>query len=57
MGMDKVRFRKPVVPGDQLVMDVKLVSKRFNTFTLAAKAYVDGQLVAEAELLAAVVDK
>ncbi len=57
VGMDKVRFRKPVIPGDQLMMDITLVKKRFNTFTLDAKAYVDGNLVAEAELLAAIVDK
>ena len=45
------------VPGDQLVMDIKMTGKRFNTISLQAKAYVDGKLVAEADLQAAVVDK
>lgn len=57
VGMDNVKFRKPVVPGDQLVMEVVMAQRRFNTFTLEAKAYVDGKLAAEAQLRAAVVDK
>jgi 3-hydroxymyristoyl/3-hydroxydecanoyl-(acyl carrier protein) dehydratase len=57
VGMDNVKFRKPVMPGDQLVMEVVMAQRRFNTFTLEAKAYVDGKLAAEAQLRAAVVDK
>jgi beta-hydroxyacyl-ACP dehydratase FabZ len=57
VGMDNVKFRKPVMPGDQLVMEVVMTQRRFNTFTLEAKAYVDGKLAAEAQLRAAVVDK
>jgi 3-hydroxyacyl-[acyl-carrier-protein] dehydratase len=45
------------MPGDQLVMEVVMTQRRFNTFTLEAKAYVDGKLAAEAQLRAAVVDK
>ena len=52
MGMDKVRFRKPVVPGDQIIFEVKLLKLRSKAAKLAGKATVDGNLVAEAELMA-----
>ncbi|NJL85110.1 MAG: 3-hydroxyacyl-ACP dehydratase FabZ [Leptolyngbyaceae cyanobacterium SM1_1_3] len=56
-GIDKVRFRRPVVPGDQLVMTVELVSvKRMRFGKMQAKAEVDGQLVAGGELMFSVVD-
>jgi UDP-3-O-[3-hydroxymyristoyl] N-acetylglucosamine deacetylase/3-hydroxyacyl-[acyl-carrier-protein] dehydratase len=57
MTINNVKFRKPVVPGDRLVMELALVSKRFNTVALKGKAYVDDQVVAEAEFQAAIVDK
>jgi len=57
MGIDKVRFRKPVVPGDQLVFKVKVLRFRSKTFKLAGTASVDGKLVAEAELLASLGEK
>lgn len=57
MGINNAKFRKPVIPGDQLVMDVTMTGRRFNTFALRAKAFVGGQLVAEADLTAAIVDK
>jgi UDP-3-O-[3-hydroxymyristoyl] N-acetylglucosamine deacetylase / 3-hydroxyacyl-[acyl-carrier-protein] dehydratase len=57
MSINNAKFRKPVIPGDQLVFDVKMTGKRFNTITLHAKAYVNEVLVAEADLQAAVVDK
>lgn len=56
-GMNNVKFRKEVTPGDQLVMEVKMVRFRFNIVQLEAKAYVGGHLVAEADLSAAVVDR
>jgi beta-hydroxyacyl-ACP dehydratase FabZ len=52
MGIDKARFRKPVVPGDQLIAEVKVMKMRAKTAKLAGTALVDGQRVAEAELLA-----
>ncbi len=52
-GLDKVRFRSPVGPGDQLVYKVELLKKKRGIWKLAGKAYVDGKLVAEAELMAA----
>ena len=52
MGLDKVRFRKPVVPGDQIVFEVKLLKLRSRAVKLAGRATVDDNLVAEAELMA-----
>ncbi len=57
MGINNGKFRKPVVPGDQLRFEVALRGKRFNTFTLHGRATVDGTLVAEAELSIAVIDR
>ncbi len=51
-GLDKVRFRRPVGPGDQLIYKVELLKKKRGIWKLAGKAYVDEKLVAEAELMA-----
>lgn len=56
-GIDKARFRKPVVPGDQLIFELKLLRKRANLVRMAGVATVDGNKVAEAELMAAYGDK
>jgi 3-hydroxyacyl-[acyl-carrier-protein] dehydratase len=56
-GIDKVRFRRPVVPGDQLVMTVELLSVKRRRFgKMQGRAEVDGQLVAEGELMFSIVD-
>lgn len=56
-GIDKVRFRRPVVPGDQLVMTVELLTiKRRRFGKMQGRAEVDGQLVAEGELMFSLVD-
>lgn len=52
-GLDKVRFRQKVVPGDQLIFKVVVLKRKSKLYKLAAKAYVDENLVAEAELMAA----
>jgi 3-hydroxymyristoyl/3-hydroxydecanoyl-(acyl carrier protein) dehydratase len=52
MGMDKVRFRKPVVPGDQLIFEAKILKLRTKAAKMAGRASVDNQIVAEAELMA-----
>ncbi len=57
MGIDGAKFRRPVVPGDQLRFKLSLLNVRRRTMKMRGEAYVDGQLVAEAELLATVVDK
>jgi len=54
MGIDKAKFRKPVVPGDQLIFEVKVLRKRAKALKLAATATVDGAVVAEAELMATI---
>ena len=57
MSMDNVRFRKPVYPGVQIVFEVELLRKRASSFKIRGKAYVDGDLVAEADMMAAIMDR
>lgn len=52
MGMDKVRFRKMVVPGDQIIFNAKILKFRSKVAKMSGTATVDDQLVAEAELMA-----
>jgi beta-hydroxyacyl-ACP dehydratase FabZ len=54
MGLDKVRFRKPVRPGDQLILKLRILKQRGAVFKMKGDAFVDDQLVAEAELMATV---
>jgi 3-hydroxyacyl-[acyl-carrier-protein] dehydratase len=54
MGIDKVRFRKPVVPGDQLRLKLTTIRQKQRVFKMRGEAYVDDTLVAEAELMAAI---
>ncbi len=56
MAVDKVKFRKPVVPGDQLVIEAELGKLRSRTGVILARAYTDGKLVCEGELMFALVD-
>ncbi|HBT96834.1 MAG TPA: 3-hydroxyacyl-[acyl-carrier-protein] dehydratase FabZ [Desulfobulbaceae bacterium] len=51
-GIDRARFRKPVFPGDQLIYKLSMLKVRRAVRVMDAKAYVDGALVAEAELMA-----
>jgi len=51
-GMDKVRFRKPVVPGDQIIFEAKIIKFRSTAAKMSGTATVDNQLVAGAELMA-----
>ncbi|HSM80046.1 MAG TPA: 3-hydroxyacyl-ACP dehydratase FabZ [Nodosilinea sp.] len=56
-GIDKVRFRRPVVPGDQLIMTVELLAlKRLRFGKMHGRAEVNGQLACEGELMFSVVD-
>jgi UDP-3-O-[3-hydroxymyristoyl] N-acetylglucosamine deacetylase/3-hydroxyacyl-[acyl-carrier-protein] dehydratase len=57
MGIDKARFRKPVLPGDQLRFELELVRFGGAVCKMAGKAFVDGDLVAEAELLSTVIER
>lgn len=54
-GIDKARFRKPVTPGDQVRLEVEVLKLRTSSCKIQGKAYTDGQLVAEAEILSTVV--
>lgn len=56
MTIDNVKFRKPVVPGDQMIIECTLVSRRFNTFKFSAVCKVDGKITTQAELQAALVE-
>jgi 3-hydroxymyristoyl/3-hydroxydecanoyl-(acyl carrier protein) dehydratase len=57
MGIDGARFRRPVTPGDQLRFLLTLLKLKGRTSKFRGEAYVDDKLVAEAELLATVVDR
>lgn len=57
MGIDEARFRKPVVPGDQLRFEVEVLRRKATTCKLRGRALVDGQLVAEAVVMSAMVDR
>lgn len=57
MSLDKVKWRRPVTPGDQLVFEVQVVQLRTSVCKVRGEAFVNGRLVAEAELMARIVDK
>ena len=56
MSIEKAKFRKPVVPGDQLRLEVEILRARGSVFKVGGKAYVDDKLVTEAELTAMIAD-
>jgi beta-hydroxyacyl-ACP dehydratase FabZ len=56
MGIDAVKFRKPVLPGDQLVMEVKVMQFKGRICKMRGEAFVDGQKVAEAEFMSMLMD-
>lgn len=56
-GIDKAKFRKPVIPGDQLRIESKILRSRKSIAKVSAKAFVGEKLAAEAELLFAIQDK
>ena len=57
MSIERARFRRPVVPGDQLRYEVEVMRHRANHAKLAGRALVDGQLAAEAVVSSALVDR
>jgi beta-hydroxyacyl-ACP dehydratase FabZ len=56
-GVDKARFRRPVIPGDQLIMEITVLAQRASTVKVRGEAKVDGKLVAEAELLSVMTER
>ncbi len=55
-GIDRVRFRRPVVPGDQIRFELEMLKVRSRSCKMQGKALVDGELVAEATLMSMLVD-
>lgn len=53
MGIDKVKFRKPIFPGDTMKIEITVLRKRNNCWKLKGKTFVDDTLAVEAEILAA----
>ena len=56
-GIDGARFRRPVTPGDQVRFEVEVLKVRSRSARLRGEAFVDGALVAEAELFSSMVDR
>lgn len=56
-GIDGARFRRPVTPGDQVRFEVEVLKVRSRSARLRGEAFVDGTLVAEAELFSSMVDR
>jgi 3-hydroxymyristoyl/3-hydroxydecanoyl-(acyl carrier protein) dehydratase len=56
-GIDKARFRRPVIPGDQLRFELEVLKLRSSTCKMRGTARVDGKLAAEAVILSALVDR
>jgi UDP-3-O-[3-hydroxymyristoyl] N-acetylglucosamine deacetylase/3-hydroxyacyl-[acyl-carrier-protein] dehydratase len=57
MGIDRAKFRRPVLPGDQLRFELQMIKLKGRICKMKGQAFVDGNLVAEAELLSTVVDR
>ncbi len=57
MQINNAKFRKPVVPGDQLVLEIELTNKKSKVVMMSGKAYVGDVLIAEADFMAGIVDK
>lgn len=56
-GIKNAKFRAPVVPGDQVVFEVKILNSRMGVYSFEGKAFVDGKLATEAEFSAALVKR
>jgi len=57
MSIDKAKFRKPVVPGDQLRFEVSVLQQRKNVWKFSGKTFVDNKVVAEAEFKAMIFEE
>ncbi len=57
MSIEKAKFRKPVVPGDQLRLEIQMLQHRGNVWRFSGNATVEGKVAAEAEFTAMVTDK
>jgi UDP-3-O-[3-hydroxymyristoyl] N-acetylglucosamine deacetylase/3-hydroxyacyl-[acyl-carrier-protein] dehydratase len=57
MSIDNAKFRRPVIPGDQLVFELKMVTRKKKICVMHGEAFVDGNLVAEADMMASVIER
>ncbi len=57
MTIEKAKFRKPVVPGDQLRFEINVLQQRKNVWKFSGQTFVDGKIVAEAEFKAMISDE
>ncbi len=57
MALDNVKWRRPVVPGDQLVFELEMLQGRRHVYRMRGRGIVDGKVVAEADLMARIVEK
>ena len=57
LGIDKAKFRRPVIPGDRMEIEIEVLQHRSNIWKTSGTATVDGNLCAQAELLAAITDR
>ena len=57
MSLDNVKWRRPVIPGDQLRFELEMLNFRRHVCRMRGEGYVDGQLAAEAEFMARIVEK
>jgi UDP-3-O-[3-hydroxymyristoyl] N-acetylglucosamine deacetylase / 3-hydroxyacyl-[acyl-carrier-protein] dehydratase len=57
MSINNAKFRKPVVPGDQLYLEAEVIHRKSKVFSIRGHAYVDNVLVAEAEFMGAITNK
>lgn len=55
--VDNAKFRRPVLPGDQLRIEMRVVKKKASVAKMAGQATVDGQVVAEAEVMCKLADR
>jgi UDP-3-O-[3-hydroxymyristoyl] N-acetylglucosamine deacetylase/3-hydroxyacyl-[acyl-carrier-protein] dehydratase len=57
MSLDNVKWRRPVTPGDQIRFELEMIQLRTHVCRMRGTGYVDGQVVAEAEMMARIVDR
>jgi 3-hydroxyacyl-[acyl-carrier-protein] dehydratase len=57
MSIEKAKFRKPVVPGDQLRLEISILQQRGNVWKFSGNAIVEEKVVAEAEFTAMLTDR
>ncbi|NJD05759.1 MAG: 3-hydroxyacyl-ACP dehydratase FabZ [Methylococcaceae bacterium] len=57
VGLDKVRFKRPVVPGDKLMLEASYLRHKRNIWAFACKAEVEGEFVASAEIMCAAAEQ